>query len=270
MAAVLVVPEVHSAGDAAWCAVPVVHRSNAGWQQCLMLAEHTLHPPLLPLCCIFRTLLCKTPSMLEGVQARSHSSGWNLPPRTPPDLSQFGLQEKGWGPACNQSGENRPPPPPHHPPSVPSHVLCTTGEGVHRVAGGQTWIRDVSPFLPPTPRCFSGADVHRGEQTPPPTGSTAPNGAVHESWGPSQSSTSSAPMCWAQLPSGRGCSVCGQPPASLHLVPAGGWIAKPPPPGCWHRQLEAGSACWDTLSCPCGGRRGGNNHGRPLAQHREP
>ena len=161
------------------------------------------------------------------------------------------------------------PPPPHHPPSVPSHVLCTTGEGVHRVAGGQTWIRDVSPFLS-LPRCFSGADVHRGEQTPPPTGSTAPNGAVHESWGPSQSSTSSAPMCWAQLPSGRGCSVCRQPPASLHLVPAGGWTAKPPPLGCWHRQLEAGSACWDTLSCPCGGRRGGNNHGRPLAQHREP
>ena len=99
----------------------VMHGSNAWWQQCMVLAVHagsTLHSPLLPLGCIFRTLLCKTPSMLEGVQARSHSSGWNLPPRTPPDLSQFGLREQYWGPSCTQPGASRPPPRP--PPSPPS------------------------------------------------------------------------------------------------------------------------------------------------------
>ena len=64
---------------------------------------------------------------------------------------------------------------------------------------------------------------------------------------------------------------CVRAAPSLTSPGSSGWLdSKAAPPGCWHRQLEAGSACWDTLSCPYGGRRGGNNHGRPLAQHREP
>lgn len=40
---------------------------------------------------------------LEGVQERSHSAGWNLPPPTLLDLSCFGLQEQAWGPSSPRS-----------------------------------------------------------------------------------------------------------------------------------------------------------------------
>lgn len=50
-----------------------------------------------------------------------------------------------------------------------------------------------------------------------------------------------------------------------------GWLDnKAPPPDCWARQLEPGSACRDTLSCPWEGGGRGRDHGRPLAQHGEP
>lgn len=102
------------------------------------------------------------------------------------------------------------PPPPHHPPSVPSHVLCTTGEGVHRVAGGQTWIRDVSPFLS-LPRCFSGADVHRGEQTPSPRGAQPQMGPCMRAGGPHRA-PHRVPQCVGlSCPLGGGAVCAGSP-----------------------------------------------------------
>lgn len=101
--------------------------------------------------------------ILEGVQARSHSSGWNLPPRTPPDLSQFGLREQYWGGPDLRSARPRASGPPLGPPrSVPACVLGAAREGVSR--GGR-----ISPPLRAVPGAAGtapGADVHGGEQPP--------------------------------------------------------------------------------------------------------
>lgn len=101
--------------------------------------------------------------ILEGVQARSHSSGWNLPPRTPPDLSQFGLREQYWGGPDLRSARPRASGPPQGPPrSAPACVLGAAREGVSR--GGR-----ISPPLRAVPRAAGtapGTDVHGGGAAP--------------------------------------------------------------------------------------------------------
>lgn len=101
-------------------------------------------------------------SILEGVQARSHSSGWNLPLRTPPDLSQFGLREQYWGGPDLRSARPGASGPPRPPRSAPACVLRAAREGVSRGGRISPPLRAVAGAAGTAP----GADVHGGERPP--------------------------------------------------------------------------------------------------------
>lgn len=123
--------------------------------------------PSLLFGCGFRTLLCTTAGLLEGGQARSHSSRWNLPSPTPPDLSRFGNNPRarppldtpwGWGPLL------QPPPVPPGCWGSSCRLLSAAGKG-----GGDR----MGPAVPKA----AGVTGTLGQASSPTAGCVSPHSA---------------------------------------------------------------------------------------------